>query len=57
MAAVVGPHGFAGAFSPSRSLTHESVAVAPQGPLVPHGGDNPVVQIPLSLECVEAVRW
>ena len=46
--AVVGPLAFAGAFffffffffslSPlSRSLTHASVAAAPQGPLVPHG--------------------
>ena len=38
VAAVVGKHGFAGALSSSRSLTHVPIAVAPQGPLVPHGG-------------------
>ena len=38
VAASVGPHGFAGAFSSSRSLTHVSFAMVPQGSLVPHGG-------------------
>ena len=37
VAAVVGPHGFTGEFSSSRSLKHVSIAVVPQGPLVPHG--------------------
>ena len=38
VAAGIGPHGFAGAFSSSRSLADASFAVAPQGSLVPHNG-------------------
>ena len=38
VAAGVGPHGFARVFSSSRLHTDASFAVAPQGPLVPHGG-------------------
>ena len=38
VAAGVGPHGFAGAFIFSRSLTRAFFAVASQGSLVPHGG-------------------
>ena len=38
VAAVVGPHVFAGVLSSSRSLPHASFAVAPEGPLVLHGG-------------------
>ena len=37
VAAVVGPLGVPGAFSPSRPLMHASVAVVSQVPLVPHG--------------------
>ena len=37
-AAGVGPHGFTGTFSSSRSLTDASFAMEPQGSLVLHGG-------------------
>ena len=38
VATVIRPHGFAGAPSSSGSLPHAFTSVAPQRPLVPHGG-------------------
>ena len=56
VAAVVGSHSFVGTLSFSGSHSHTSSTVAPQRPLVPHGGQADRSD-PMSQECVEAVRW